>query len=716
VTPPESPPPETKAPPRPRHWLWTVLTVLALLLVLTGVVVRIYAHDLLTMFIDSPAGQRLASAGLSKAIKVDGEFAPLQLHGWTIDTDSYTSTGWPGEAIGSLNLYGIQVKVNFDAVWRGAYRFDGATIDHADITLLKPNDALKRPVPKKKPKPWYAYFLPDHFECGPMICPKTQLAFDFQNQHGRIVDAHLQADLIGKDFNYLANSGTLEFPYLPPLHINRLEMLVTRPMITITAAELTSVDPNDPARLNLYGSMGQREDKTIDTTLEVVEMPIAQVLPADLAPLIHGRASGHLVWQRDKTGDKVYSEGEVTLSGASIDDLSVFKQLALLHGNPDLQSFELDQMKVKFRLEDGVFKAEITARSEGKFSLSGTVSYELKTKIADLDLAFTGLPLKIWLPAEFKPRYSGEASSKLRWRGQLNSVKDSTGSVSLNLDGAHIHNPVLLQKLVEKKGLRAPDEIDFKTAQLDFTYQDQTFHLTRADLELPGILDIQATGTLTTPDNTLDAVMTWQDLKLANWLPPELADDIIGKVNGGVKLHVRQWKMKDGTFGGDIQLVQGELRYTSVQSMLARFVKDKRLLDIPLTRASFLWSWNAGALTVDSIDLRGGDDLGVQGNLALSRSGKLSGLLWVGIRPVHLKALLGLGDNVFRRNEAGLRWAQVNLSGTAKEPKQDLSSQLMGQLKHHPLSIFGLGGRLTSWYVGDLFGAADEWKRPDATP
>ncbi len=62
-----------------------------------------------------------------------------------------TSKGWPGEAIGGLNLYDIRAKVDFDAVWRGAYRIEGISIDHGDITLLKPNDALKRPVPPKKP-------------------------------------------------------------------------------------------------------------------------------------------------------------------------------------------------------------------------------------------------------------------------------------------------------------------------------------------------------------------------------------------------------------------------------------------------------------------------------------------------------------------------------------------------------------------------------------
>ena len=146
--------------------------------------------------------------------------------------------------------------------------------------------------------------------------------------------------------------------------------------------------------------------------------------------------------------------------------------------------------------------------------------------------------------------------------------------------------------------------------------------------------------------------------------------------------------------------------------MLARFVNDKRLLEIPLTRASFSWTWNAGAMTVTNIDLRGGDEVGAQGDLALSKSGQLSGQLWVGTRPKYIQSLLGLGDAVFTRKAEGLRWARVTVSGTVKDPKQDLSAQLLDQLHRHPLAIFGLSGKMLSWYLGNAVGAEDEWKRP----
>jgi hypothetical protein len=304
----------------------------------------------------------------------------------------------------------------------------------------------------------------------------------------------------------------------------------------------------------------------------------------------------------------------------------------------------------------------------------------------------------------------------LHWKGQLHSIKDSTATLSINLDGTHIHSPPLLQRMLRKTKLRTPDEIDFKTAQIDFAYKDQVFQLTRCQVDAPGVIAANATGTLGPPDNQLDAVLTWQDLKLGNWLPPGLAEQLIGDLNGNVALHVRRWQLKDGSYGGDLQLVRGKLEYTSVQSMFARWTKDRTLLNIPVTRAALSWAWNAGTLTVSGLDLRGGDAFGVQGGLVLRANGALSGQLNVGLRDKYVRSFMGLGNAVFARDADGLRWARVTLSGTGKHPRQDLAKQLMAQLGNHPLAIFGLGGRVISWTVGNWFGAADDWKRPKSRP
>ncbi|MCE0484515.1 MAG: hypothetical protein LV479_09785 [Methylacidiphilales bacterium] len=232
-----------------RRWLASVILGLAVLFVALFVAARFYGYDIAKNWVESPAGPRVAARELDKAIKVDGAFAPIHLNGWTIQTDSFTSTGWPGEAIGGLDAYNVRAQFDPSAVWHRAWRFSSIQIDHATIRLLAPDDALKRKMPPKKPPPWYAVFLPDHFECGPIVSQKSQINFVFQGIDSGIHDAHVQADLIGKDLKYTVTSGQLDFPYLPTLQINRLEMLVTRPAITIYTAQLAGIDPQDPARL-----------------------------------------------------------------------------------------------------------------------------------------------------------------------------------------------------------------------------------------------------------------------------------------------------------------------------------------------------------------------------------------------------------------------------------------------------------------------------------
>jgi len=694
-----------------RRWIVRPGLLIVLLVILLAGAARFYGYDVAKAWIESPAGPRVSGRELGKAIKVDGTFAPIHLDGWTIQTDSFTSIGWPGEAIGSLDATNIRAVFDPSAIWHRAWRFSSIQIDHATIRLATPIDALKRKMPPKKPPPWYALFLPDHFECGPIICPQSNIAFVFQGIDSGIRDAHVQADLIGKDLQYTVDSGVLDFPYLPPLRIEYLKLLVTRPSITIYSAQLAGIDPQDPARLTLSGRVGMREDKSIDADVTVNEMSIEKILPENLRPLIQGKISGNLTWHRNSAGDAISSDGDLKLTGAGIHNLSVFKELTELHSNPDLQDFNFDEASCHYRIRNGLLTLDLHAHAVGKFDLAGTVIYDIKTRMTDLDLTMSELPLKIWMPSDFKPRYSGVASAVLKWHGQLDTKKESTGTVAVNLDGTHIMDPVLLRKFLAAKGFRTPEEIQFHKAQFLFSYQNEVFSLTKAELAAPGVMNAQLTGSLAT-GSALTATMDWQDMTIQNWLPVGLASQLTGNLNGHVALAVRQWKFGEGSYGGDIHLLNGQLAYTSFQSALARFLNERTLLDMPLNRTQLSWTWNQGAMGVKQIDIRAGNALGVKGGFAIDSSSELSGQLWIGAKPEYLQWLPDAQNTVFTRKDEGLVWAKVTLSGTAKKPGQDLGAQVLTQLKRHPLAMVGLGVKMVSWFVGNWFGAAEDWKRP----
>ena len=700
---------------KPHRWFWWLLAIAGLFILLLGaggLVGMHLAYPLAKSWAESAKGQEAASHGLGKTIKVDGCFAPLQVDGWTVTTGSFDSTGWPGEAIGGLDATGIEAEFDPGAIWKGAWRINYVHVARATIKLVPPNDKLKRPTPPKKPRPWYLFFLPTRIECGPITTPHADLLYYFQGREARISDAQVEADLIGKDLQYTATSGTLEMPYLPPLRIERLVMLVTRPMIRVDTAQLMALDPSDPARVTLSGTIGMRDNKAIDAQGEITEVPIEQILPEDLRNVVHGRASGRLSWKRDASGKELDSDGTLSLDGARLDDLSVFRQLVFLHGNLDLADFSFDKATCNFHLHQGHALLELVANSPGKLALTGTVDYDLSTRRARVDLAFTDLPLRTWLPNEFKPGATGAAQAHLQWEGDLHTIRDSSGHATLSLDGGSLRTPDILRRLLEKKKLRAPEDIQFKTAQMDLHYTAQTFELTRGDFDLPGILSAQIAGRLS-DGASLDAQVEWQGLTMDDWLPPKLADEFSGAIQGQARMQVQRWKMADGSFAGTVRVVDGKLSYTPFQSLLARFLADRSLLELPLARASLAWTWRGKRLTVSDLDFAAtGHRFSVRGGFTVAPDRRLSGTLWIGTRDEYVRKMAGLGDAVFIPGRDGLRWARVTVSGTTRKPEQDLASQIIGQMGRHPTAFLALGVKGISWYVGNWFGAEKDWQSP----
>ena len=101
---------------------------------------------------------------------------------------------------------------------------------------------------------------------------------------------------------------------------------------------------------------------------------------------------------------------------------------------------------------------------------------------------------------------------------------------------------------------------------------------------MPGILNAQISGTLLagTLLKAHDGVAGPDDRRLA---AGELAEEFSGAVQGEAKMEVRKWKLGNGGYAGHIRLVDGRLSYTPFQSLLARFLNDRGLLDLALDRA-----------------------------------------------------------------------------------------------------------------------------------
>ena len=58
--------------------------------------------------------------------------------------------------------------------------------------------------------------MPNRFECGPIVCPHSDVDFVFQGTNAGIKDAHIQADLIGKNLSITRLRACSIFPTCNP--------------------------------------------------------------------------------------------------------------------------------------------------------------------------------------------------------------------------------------------------------------------------------------------------------------------------------------------------------------------------------------------------------------------------------------------------------------------------------------------------------------------
>ena len=155
-------------------------------------------------------------------------------------------------------------------------------------------------------------------------------------------------------------------------------------------------------------------------------------------------------------------------------------------------------------------------------------------------------------------------------------------------------------------------------------------------------------------------------------------------------MQVERWKMADGSYAGTIHLVDGQLSYTPFQSMLARFLNDRSLLELPLTRASFGWTWSGQRLTVSDLTCAtAGNRFGVRGDLVVSPGANA----FRHALDRHAARIRPQDGRPGRRTFSfpatdGLRWARVTLSGTVKKPQA--GSRLAGHRAARPSSGGGL--------------------------
>ena len=467
--------------------LFILLFALVLLAGAGALAARHYLPGLLTDWVAGPAFNRMLSQAVSHALKVEGQFGPLELQpDVSVMAENFTSKGWPGQAIGSLDA--TRARGWFDpwGVLRGEWRVPRIDIDRAEFRVVNPDNKLKALDPVIPPKPWYAFLMPSQFVCGWIECPDMTIELPLGAQNVRGEKLHIGATMIGKNFKYFGKGGRVVYPQFPVMDVDALEVYVTREIIDIGYIYLR--EPQSPrSNLQLAMRLGQHADKSIKASAKIDQLDIVPFLPADVAKVLAGKLSGTLEYATDTSGKNITGGGKVSLLDGGLRDWAYLDHLAKRSGNPSFKHLTINEASIDYALEGDVIRvSDLAIRGGDRINLTGRGSWHTQTSAATLALEVSGVPLGAYLPSNIAGSLRGAIGGTVEWSWQGTDIAKGNGGGTLSLQETQLSGfrfQAFLDRFFKNRDYA---EIDLSQAGCSWRQDHTGLHLDKINILAPG--------------------------------------------------------------------------------------------------------------------------------------------------------------------------------------------------------------------------------------
>lgn len=479
-----------------------------------------FARPLLAAWVAGPGFNRMISHAVSHALKVDGQFGAMHLGaGFAVTTESFTSKGWPGQAIGGLETAGATGVFNPLGVLRGRWQVDTINIAKADFRLRQPDDALKAEDPPSPPRPWYAALMPRDFHCGWIECPDMQIELPLGTTAVRGTNLHVGAMMIGRNFKYYGRNGSVAVGAYPPMASDAFEVYVTREMIEIGYLYLR--EPSSPRpNLALSGRLGQHADRSIRAKATVTELDLRPFLPTAVARILSARLTGSLEYTTDETGGNAAGHGNVSLGGARIEGWDYLEHLARRAGRPELARLDLREASFDYSLADGRFQVSHLAISGANhIDLRGEGTWDMTAGSGTASVSLARLPIGAYLPSTLAGGLAGELGGRAAWSWRGTELAGGRGGGSLVLTGGQLRGFKFQDFLARFLRDDAYLSLDLARASCDWRQDEGGLHLENLDLLATGRAGLRGSATVG-PDGALSGtVMAGLPARALAWLP-----------------------------------------------------------------------------------------------------------------------------------------------------------------------------------------------------
>jgi len=481
---------------------------------------RHYLPGVLSAWVAGPDFNRMLSQAVSHALKVEGQFGPLKLQpDVSVMAENFTSKGWPGQAIGSLDA--TRARGWFDpwGVFRGEWRVPRIDIDRAEFRVVNPDDKLKAEDPVIPPKPWYAFLMPSQFVCGWIECPDMNIELPLGSQSVRGENQHIGAMMIGKNFKYFGKGGRVVYPDYPAMEIDALEVYVTREMIDIGYIYLR--EPQSPhSNLQMAMRLGQQADKSIKASAKADHLDIVPFLPEDVARILSGKLSGTLAYATDTSGKNITGGGTVSLMDGQLQDWDYLERLAARSGDPAFKKLAINEAAITYALEgDAIRVSDLAVRAGDRINLTGRGSWHTQTSAATLALEVSGVPLGAYLPPNIAGSLRGAIGGTVEWSWHGTDIAKGKGGGTLSLQETKLSGfrfQAFLDRFFKN---RAYAEMNLSQAGCSWRQDHTGLHLDKINVLAPGQAGLRGSVYISTDGALSGTILAGLPESALKWLP-----------------------------------------------------------------------------------------------------------------------------------------------------------------------------------------------------
>jgi hypothetical protein len=212
-------------------------------------------------------------------------------------------------------------------------------------------------------------------------------------------------------------------------------------------------------------------------------------------------------------------------------------------------------------------------------------------------------------------------------------------------------------------------------------------------------------------DKHVKMALEFHGVPIAPWLPEDLGGEVRGVAKGHVTWQGDEQTIEASSGEGEVVVSGGQLGELPILEFLAAATAKKALKEITLTRCAVKFRWKYPHFEITSLDIEAEEKVAIRGTVSLE-GGTLRGELDLGLGPAYLQWLPKAREEIFTREKDGLVWTKVRISGSLKEPKNDLAPRLAEALKKDPAAAAGLLRGTGEWIEQKIKGAGKDEKKP----